>query len=112
MNNLSSWLKSNMTNWTPFSVLILLIAVGCVFILCYDTVNHLDIPMWIISLLSLLLGVGGTTSLVAHGTATTAQIATKVATETAVGVATGTPTNGIPAVAATPPAPPTGGNAV
>lgn len=62
-----SWLTKNMQAWTPFSVIVLLMTVGTVFVVVWDTTRNIALPNYVLVLISLLLGGTGATQLVSHG---------------------------------------------
>lgn len=64
---MQSWLYNNLQKWTPFSTLLVIAGVACIFVIVWDTITNQPIPSFILALLTLLLGGSGAATLFQHG---------------------------------------------
>ncbi len=64
---MQNWLYTNLQKWTPFSVLLVLAGVSCLFVIGWDTINNQPIPPFILALFTLLIGSSGAATLFQHG---------------------------------------------
>lgn len=67
MVNMQVWLYNNLQKWTPFSAIVLLAAAFCIFTGVWDVIHGVNIPVYIWTLFSFILGGTGATTLINHG---------------------------------------------
>lgn len=64
-----NWLSS--LKWSPFAVVIIIVIVVVSFIAIWDTIHSIDIPAYIVAILSIIAGGTGATVAVSHGVSLT-----------------------------------------
>lgn len=78
----NNWLFQQLQKWTPFSVAVIIVILSMVFILIWDNIHGLSVPLWVTALLSVFGSLMGATGLISHGVTIANGVAKSTASET------------------------------
>lgn len=78
----NNWLINELKNWTPFSVMAVIMVLACMVILVLFPIYHLDIPNFVYVILSIIGGGTGSVQMLSHGVTIANGVAKSTAAET------------------------------